>query len=133
MTPFQYYQAAEFKNIDLFFLMNRPEVQNVPFNFSMFSFEERNCILSTVKKAEKEEAVIVRIYNPDDTEEVGFTMVYNDDISDVKLVKFDEETIIKGIESSFRKEEEHTIGKNPKSKVEVQKVRTCQALSLRLK
>ena len=122
LTPFYYYQAAEFKNVDIFFLMNKPEIQNVPFDFSIFSSENRNCVLSTVKKAEKEDALIIRIYNPDDRKCADFYMTCNDDIEDISLVKFDEETVMDNVEFSF-----------DGNKIKINNVKTCQVLSIKVK
>ena len=122
LTPFYYYQAAEFKNVDIFFLMNKPEIQNVPFDFFMFSSENRNCVLSTVKKAEKEDALIIRIYNPDDRKCADFYMTCNDDVEDISLVKFDEETVMDNVEFSF-----------DGNKIKINSVKTCQALSIKVK
>ena len=114
LTPFQYYQAAEFKNVDIFFLMNKPEIQSTPFSYSLFSFENKDCVLSTVKKAEKENSLIIRIYNPDDIKATDFSMIYN------------EETIMGGIDFSFEKSGE-------KSRIIINEVKTCQALTIRMK
>ena len=122
LTPFYYYQAAEFKNVDIFFLMNKPEIQDVPFDYSIFSSENRNCILSTVKKAEKEDALIIRIYNPDDKKSTNFDIIYHDDIKNTSLVKFDEETVMDNVEFSFAG-----------NKIKINEVKTCQALSIKVK
>ena len=122
LTPFYYYQAAEFKNVDIFFLMNKPEIQDVPFDYSIFSSENRNCILSTVKKAEKENALIIRVYNPDDKKSTDFDIIYHDDIKNTSLVKFDEETVMDNVEFSF-----------DKKKINISEVKTCQALSIKVK
>ncbi|WP_233573257.1 glycoside hydrolase family 38 C-terminal domain-containing protein [Leptotrichia sp. OH3620_COT-345] len=128
LTPFQYYQAAEFKNVDLFFLMNKPDIQRLPFNYSLFSFENRNCVLSTVKKAEKEKSVIIRIYNPDDIFKTDFDMKYNEGTSDVSVVKFDEETVINNIGFTIIGDE-----KNSENSIRINEVKTCQALSIKVK
>lgn len=125
LTPFQYYQAAEFKNVDIYFLMNKPEIQSTPFDYSLFSFENRNCVLSTVKKAEKEDSLIIRIYNPDDIKAIDFSMIYNEKMNKVDLVKFNEETIMDGIDFSYEKID----GKN---RIRVKNVKTCQALTVRV-
>jgi len=122
LTPFYYYQAAEFKNVDIFFLMNKPEIQDVPFDYSIFSSENRNCILSTVKKAEKENALIIRVYNPDDKKSTDFDIIYHDDIKNTSLVKFDEETVMDNVEFSF-----------DGNKIKINNVKTCQALSIKVK
>ncbi|MDO5088558.1 MAG: glycoside hydrolase family 38 C-terminal domain-containing protein [Leptotrichiaceae bacterium] len=128
LAPFQYYQAAEFKNVDLFFLMNKPEVQGIPFNYSMFSFENQDCLLSTVKKAEKEEAVIVRVYNPDDINISDFNMIYNEDVSNISFVKFNEETVMNDIDFNFTSNKE-----SPLNVIKVNEIKTCQALSIKIK
>ena len=122
LTPFYYYQAAEFKNVDIFFLMNKPEIQDVPFDYSIFSSENRNCILSTVKKAEKENALIIRVYNPDDKKSTDFDIIYHYDIKNTSLVKFDEETVMDNVEFSF-----------DGNKIKINNVKTCQALSIKVK
>ncbi|ERK67545.1 glycosyl hydrolase family 38 protein [Leptotrichia sp. oral taxon 215 str. W9775] len=121
LTPFYYYQAAEFKNVDIFFLMNKPEIQDVPFDYSIFSSENRNCILSTVKKAEKENALIIRVYNPDDKKPTDFDIIYHDDIKNTSLVKFDEETVMDNVEFSF-----------DGNKIKINNVKTCQVLSIKI-
>ncbi|BBM35225.1 glycoside hydrolase family 38 N-terminal domain-containing protein [Pseudoleptotrichia goodfellowii] len=126
LTPFQYYQAAEFKNVDIFFLMNKPEIQSTPFSYSLFSFENKDCVLSTVKKAEKEDGLIIRIYNPDDVKITDFSMIYNEKFNKVDLVKFNEETIMDKIDFSY----EEIDGKN---RIRVKNVKTCQALTVRVK
>ena len=126
LTSFQYYQAAEFKNVDIYFLMNKPEIQSTPFDYSLFSFENRNCVLSTVKKAEKENSLIIRIYNPDDIKATDFSMIYNEETDKADLVKFNEETIMGGINFSFEKSGE-------KSRIIINEVKTCQALTIRMK
>ena len=126
LTPFQYYQAAEFKNVDIFFLMNKPEIQSTPFSYSLFSFENKDCVLSTVKKAEKENSLIIRIYNPDDIKATDFSMIYNEETDKADLVKFNEETIMGGIDFSFEKSGE-------KSRIIINEVKTCQALTIRMK
>ena len=125
LTPFQYYQAAEFKNVDIFFLMNKPEIQSTPFSYSLFSFENKDCVLSTVKKAEKEDGLIIRIYNPDDVKITDFSMIYNEKFNKVDLVKFNEETIMDKIDFSY----EEIDGKN---RIRVKNVKTCQALTVRV-
>ena len=122
LTPFYYYQAAEFKNVDIFFLMNKPEIQNVPFDYSIFSSENRNCVLSTVKKAEKEDALIIRVYNSDDKKPTDFDIIYHDDIKNISLVKFDEETVMDNVEFVFAE-----------NKIKINEVKTCQALSIKVK
>ena len=122
LTPFYYYQAAEFKNVDIFFLMNKPEIQDIPFDFSMFSSENGNCVLSTVKKAEKDDALIIRVYNPDDKKPTDFDIIYHDDIKNTSLVKFDEETVMDNVEFSF-----------DGNKIKINNVKTCQALSIKVK
>ena len=127
LTPLQCYQAAEFKNVDIFFLMNKPEIQNTPFDYSMLSFESRDCVLSTVKKAEKENSLIVRIYNPDDKNPVDFDMIYNGNTVGMSIVKFDEETIMENIDFNFAENME-----NKKSKIKISRVKTCQVLSIKI-
>jgi alpha-mannosidase mngB len=127
LTPLQCYQAAEFKNVDIFFLMNKPEIQNTPFDYSMLSFESRNCILSTVKKAEKENSLIVRIYNPDYKNPVDFNMTYNGNTAGMSIVKFDEETIMENIDFNFAENME-----NKKSRIKISGVKTCQVLSIKI-
>ena len=122
LTPFYYYQAAEFKNVDIFFLMNKPEIQDIPFDFSMFSSENGNCVLSTVKKAEKDDALIIRVYNPDDKKSTDFDIIYHYDIKNTSLVKFDEETVMDNVEFSF-----------DGNKINISEVKTCQALSIEVK
>ena len=106
--------------------MNKPEIQSTPFSYSLFSFENKDCVLSTVKKAEKENSLIIRIYNPDDIKATDFSMIYNEETDKADLVKFNEETIMGGIDFSFEKSGE-------KSRIIINEVKTCQALTIRMK
>ena len=82
-------------------------------------------MLSTVKKAEKEDGLIIRIYNPDDVTITDFSMIYNEKFNKVDLVKFNEETIMDKIDFSY----EEIDGKN---RIRVKNVKTCQALTVRV-
>ena len=107
--------------------MNKPEIQNTPFDYSMLSFESRDCVLSTVKKAEKENSLIVRIYNPDDKNPVDFDMIYNGNAVGMSIVKFDEETIMENIDFNFAENME-----NKKSRIKISGIKTCQVLSIKI-
>ena len=75
-----------------------------------------------MKKAEKENALIIRVYNPDDKKSTDFDIIYHDDIKNTSLVKFDEETVMDNVEISF-----------DENKIKINNVKTCQALSIKVK
>ena len=53
-------------------------------------------------------------------------MIYNEETDKADLVKFNEETIMGGIDFSFEKSGE-------KSRIIINEVKTCQALTIRMK
>mgnify|MGYP000903918442 FL=1 len=64
LTPIISYQGAQFKNNTTYFVITNPKDKNLPTNYSAFRIEG-DTILSTVKKAEGKDDLIIRLYNPD--------------------------------------------------------------------
>ena len=119
LTPFIGYQAAHFKNVDMFFLMNQPGEKDLPFEYSLFEFMGNNTVLSTVKKCEREEGLIVRLFNPDFENTADETIVFSEALKDVKEVKFDEKTVVKEL--------------SDESNIKLDNIAKCHAVSVRIK
>lgn len=119
LTPFMGYQAAHFKNVDMFFLMNQPGEKDLSFEYSLFKFKDNNTVLSTVKKCEREEGLIVRFFNPDFETTTNETIIFEDALEEVREVKFDEKTVVRVFSSS------NNISSNDIAK--------CHAVSIRIK
>ena len=119
LTPFIGYQAAHFKNVDMFFLMNQPGEKDLPFEYSLFEFMGNNTVLSTVKKCEREEGLIVRLFNPDFENTADETIVFSEALKDVKEVKFDEKTVVKELSNE--------------SNIKLDNIAKCHAVSVRIK
>lgn len=64
LTPIISYQGSQFKNNTTYFVITNPKDKNLPETYSAFSIEG-DVILSTVKKAEGRDDLIIRFYNPD--------------------------------------------------------------------
>lgn len=66
LTPIISYQGSQFKNNTTYFVITNPKDKNLPPNYSAFKVGG-DTILSTVKKAEGKDNLIIRFYNPDRT------------------------------------------------------------------
>ena len=119
LTPFTSYQSAHFKNVDMFFLLNQPGAKDLPEEYSLFSFGQNNTVLSTVKKCEKEEGLIIRLFNPDFESGTSENICYNEKIKNAEEVKFNEKTLVK------------ELGNN--SDIKLDNIAKCHALSIKIK
>ena len=119
LTPFTGYQSAHFKNVDMFFLLNQPGTKDLPEEYSLFSFGQNNAVLSTVKKCEKEEGLIIRLFNPDFENKTSENIIYNEKIKTAEEVKFNEKTLVK------------ELGDN--SGIKLDNIEKCHALSIKIK
>ncbi len=63
LTPTICYQAAQFKNNTDYFVLNVAKERKLPQNFSMIEFN-KDIVLSTIKKGEGREEIMIRAYNP---------------------------------------------------------------------
>lgn len=66
LTPIISYQGAQFKNNTTYFVITNPKDKNLPMEHSAFEIKG-DVILSTVKKAEDMDDLVIRFYNPDRT------------------------------------------------------------------
>lgn len=64
LTPIICYQGSQFKNNTTYFVITNPKDKNLPLDYSALEIRG-DVILSTVKKAEQKENLVVRFYNPD--------------------------------------------------------------------
>lgn len=119
LTPFTAYQAAHFKNVDMFFLLNQPGAKDLPLEYSLFKLEKNNVALSTIKKCEKEDAILIRVFNPDFENRTEDKIIFNTIIKEVSEVKFDEKTLVKEL--------------NAENGINLSNIAKCHALSIKVK
>ncbi|XRG77016.1 mannosylglycerate hydrolase [Rossellomorea sp. GAMAL-10_SWC] len=84
LTPIVVYNKIPFDAMKL----NGSGVKT-PLEFSFFKERSQNVILSTLKKAEKFDKFVIRLYNPLENEEFAF-LQFNDEIEQVYTVNLDE-------------------------------------------
>lgn len=95
LTPFIMYQGCEFKNNTSFLVMSIPKEKKLPQKLSLFEING-NLLLSTVKKAELHDDIIIRMFNPERLKESEGNITLKDCIGYKKIseVKMNEETYI---------------------------------------
>ncbi|MEZ8200986.1 mannosylglycerate hydrolase [Vibrio splendidus] len=64
--------------------------QNLPMSFSLLSKQQSGAALSVLKKAEDEDALIMRVYNPAETGSVSDSISFNQAVSSWKETSMDE-------------------------------------------
>ena len=64
LTPIISYQGAQFKNNTTYFVITNTKDKDLPLEYSAFKIKG-DVILSTVKKAEGKDDLVIRFYNPD--------------------------------------------------------------------
>ncbi|WP_135455121.1 mannosylglycerate hydrolase [Vibrio echinoideorum] len=64
--------------------------QNLPMSFSLLSKQQSGAVLSVLKKAEDEDALIMRIYNPAETGSVSDSISFTQTVSSWKETSMDE-------------------------------------------
>ena len=86
LTPIIGYQAAQFKNNTNYFVLNMPRSRNFAEKISLVE-TSKNVVLSTLKKAEGREDLILRLYNPSERNKVSMGMfsTYMKEIVEVRL------------------------------------------------
>ena len=119
LTPFIGYQAAHFKNVDMFFLLNQPNEKDLPLEYSLFKFSTNNIILSTLKKCEKDDDIIIRAFNPSFEDKSDDTIIFNSDIKEARKVKFDEKTLVDELDII--------------NGIKLDKIAKCHAVSVKVK
>lgn len=63
LTPIISYQGSQFKNNTTYFVITNPKEKDLPLNYSAFEIKG-DAILSTVKKAEGKDDLVIRLFNP---------------------------------------------------------------------
>lgn len=69
LTPIIGYQAAQFKNNTDYFVLNMPKEKTLHPEFSLLE-TSKNVVISTLKKVEGKNDLILRVFNPSDKESV---------------------------------------------------------------
>ncbi|MFA0465204.1 glycosyl hydrolase-related protein, partial [Vibrio sp. 10N.261.45.F1] len=64
--------------------------QNLPMSFSLLSKQQAGAVLSVLKKAEDEDALIMRVYNPAETGSVSDSISFTQAVSSWKETSMDE-------------------------------------------
>ncbi|CAH6991661.1 alpha-mannosidase [Vibrio chagasii] len=64
--------------------------QNLPMSFSLLSKQQAGAVLSVLKKAEDEDALIMRVYNPAETGSVSDSISFTQEVSSWKETSMDE-------------------------------------------
>ncbi|MEZ8052960.1 mannosylglycerate hydrolase [Vibrio atlanticus] len=64
--------------------------QNLPMSFSLLSKQQAGAVLSVLKKAEDEDALIMRVYNPAETGSVSDSISFTQNVSSWKETSMDE-------------------------------------------
>ncbi|MBE8578251.1 mannosylglycerate hydrolase [Vibrio sp. OPT18] len=64
--------------------------QNLPMSFSLLSKQQSGAVLSVLKKAEDEDALIMRVYNPAETGSVSDSISFTQNVSSWKETSMDE-------------------------------------------
>lgn len=86
LTPIIGYQAAQFKNNTDYFVLNMPKEKNLHPEFSLLE-TSKNVVVSTLKKAEGKDDLILRVFNPSGKEsvEMELSSPFIDQIIEVNL------------------------------------------------
>ncbi len=98
LTPIVSYQGSQFKNNTTYFVITNPKDKNLNPNYSLFELKG-DAILSTVKKVEDKDDLIIRFFNPDrnynkDAEIVGTNAIlYEARLDEKPISKLEENTI----------------------------------------
>ncbi|CAH7070797.1 alpha-mannosidase [Vibrio chagasii] len=85
VTQIEYYNKIPYNAMKL----NVGE-QNLPMNFSLLSKQQAGAVLSVLKKAEDEDALIMRVYNPAETGSVSDSISFTQAVSSWKETSMDE-------------------------------------------
>ncbi|WNB92652.1 mannosylglycerate hydrolase [Bacillus sp. NEB1478] len=93
---------------------------STPSEFSLFEQNDDNTVLSVVKKSEKDEGLIVRLFNPSRTNELNSCLTFNAEVQKSEEVNLNEETIqnIDCIEGKYTIKHNHCSQKTYKFYIE---------------
>lgn len=85
VTPVQCYNKIPYNAMKL----NVGE-QNKPLTYSLLNKSQKGAVLSVLKKAEDEDALILRVYNPSETSVVEDNIAFNESVTSWREVSMDE-------------------------------------------
>ncbi len=88
VTPIQCYNKIPYNAMKL----NVGE-QNLPLTYSLLSKEKRGVVLSVLKKAEDEQGLVLRVYNPAESGDVEDAVSFNLPVSSWQQVSMDEQPL----------------------------------------
>lgn len=88
VTPIQCYNKIPYNAMKL----NVGE-QNKPLTYSLFSKSESSAVLSVLKKAEDDDALILRIYNPSETDTITDSVTFTKEVKAWQAVQLDEQPL----------------------------------------
>ncbi len=94
-TPMKVYQACSFKNNYRYFIVNQPSQRLLNETYSLLEFENKNIILSSLKKAEERSGYILRMYNGLSTIQQSHQLIINaKNLIEKEQVQLDEKTSV---------------------------------------
>ncbi len=98
LTPVQVYNKIPYDAMKL----NRAAV-NTPLSYSLLSFESQDVVLSVLKKAEKEDALVIRAFNPTEKEQV-MEVAVNQAVGKVEAVNLNEKAqkTLEGVKDTLK-------------------------------
>ncbi|MDF9825420.1 mannosylglycerate hydrolase [Breznakia sp. PF5-3] len=73
LSPMQIFEQVEFLNSRIRFIRNIPEVKTLPTRKGYFELDNKDVVVSACKKSEKENAMILRCFNPYLNKEIDIT------------------------------------------------------------
>ena len=85
VTPMQCYNKIPYNAMKL----NVGE-QNLPMTYSLLKEDMQGAVLSVLKKAEDDDALIIRVYNPSETETIEGSVAFAKPVTEWTEVQLDE-------------------------------------------
>lgn len=87
LTPIQLYNKMSHDAMKL----NEVEFK-VPYKYSLMAQQDKDIVLSTLKKPENSEGIILRLYNPADNQKISF-IKFNEQLKKIYKTKLNERKI----------------------------------------
>jgi mannosylglycerate hydrolase len=95
VTPIQCYNKIPYNAMKL----NVGE-QNLPLTHSLLNKSLEGAVLSVLKKAEDEDALILRVYNPSESEVINDTVAFTSEVTSWKETQLDEKVLPNEVETA---------------------------------
>lgn len=95
VTPIECYNKIPYNAMKL----NVGE-QNIPLEYSLFNKSQAGAVLSVVKKAEDQDGLIIRLYNPSELESIDDSVEFSQKVTTWQQVSLDEKSLDSSVENS---------------------------------